>query len=136
MQTQLGGWKSGDCAPTGVGVDRRTPKGSGGSAFAPEEIGGEANEKQNDGGGEIHEVRRVEEGKIDGVADDGGGNKNEEERRPGVAGNAIGNGPARRGAANGENGGGAEAIEDPADKNHTFYQFVESTQLTGTDQNG
>ena len=64
MQTQLGRWKSGGCATTGVGVDRRTPKGSGGSAFPPEEIGGEANEKQNDGGGEIHEVRRVEEGKI------------------------------------------------------------------------
>src|SRR5216684_4745635 len=102
MQTQLGRWKSGGCAPTGVGVDRRTPKGSGGSAFAPEEIGGEANEKQNDGGGEIHEVRRVAEGKVDGVADDGGG---------------------------------GEAVEDPADKNHTFDQFAESAQLTSTHQN-
>src|SRR6266849_2343024 len=135
MQTQLGRWKSGGCAPTGVGVDRRTPKGSGGSAFVPEEKGGEANEKQNDGGGEIHEVRRVEEGKINGVADDGGGDKNEDDWCPRIAGSAIGNRPARRGAANGENGGGTENVENPADKHHTFDQFAESAHLTSTHQN-
>src|SRR5258708_19576709 len=35
----------------------------------------------------------------------------------------MGSGPARRGAANGENGGGAEAVEDPANKNHAADQL-------------
>src|SRR5882762_6200257 len=33
-----------------------------GGAFAPEEVGGKADEEENDGGGEIHELGRVAEG--------------------------------------------------------------------------
>jgi len=69
------------------------------------------------------------------LPDDGGGDENKEDGCPRIAGNAIGNWPARRGATNRENGRGAEAVENPADKNHTFDQFAESAQLTSTHQN-
>src|SRR5437899_9426799 len=111
-------------------------EGNGNSgAFAPEEVGGKANKKQKDGGGEVHELGRIAEGEIDGITDDGGSGENEEHRRPGITGNAIGNWPARRSAAKGENGGGTKAVEDPADKDHPTDQRAETAQLTGTHQN-
>src|SRR5882762_2278250 len=103
--------------------------------FLPEEVGGKADEKQKDGDGEILEVRRVAEGEVNSIADDGGGDKNKDEGCPRIAGNAIGNGVACRGAANGENGGGSETVEDPPDKDHAADQAAERAQLTGTNQN-
>ena len=79
---------------------------SGRGAFAPEEVGREADEKQKDCDGEIPELGRVAEGEIDGIADDGCGDKNEDQGCPGIAGNAIGKRPTGGGAANGENGRG------------------------------
>src|SRR5216684_8688855 len=106
-----------------------------GGAFAPEEVGGQADEKKKDGGLEIHEFGRVEESEIDSIANNDRGDENEEYRRPRIARNTIRNWAAGRGAANRENGGGAKAVENPADKNYAFYQFAESAQLTSTKQN-
>src|SRR6266850_1058560 len=92
---------------------------SGMSAFAPEEIGGEAEEHDDDGGDEIVELVGVAEGEKDGVAHDGCRGEDEDEGRPRIAGNAVGNGLALRGAADGKDGRGTEAIENPTDKNHT-----------------
>src|SRR6516162_4825951 len=58
----------------------------------------------------------VGEGGVDGIADDGGRGKNEDQWREGVEGDAIGNTPATMGTANGENGCGTETIENPANK--------------------
>ena len=60
-------------------------------AFAPEEIGGEAESKECDGDGQVNKLFRIEERNDDGVADDGGGREDEEERSPGIARDAIGN---------------------------------------------
>jgi hypothetical protein len=59
-------------------------------ALAPEEVGGKAEEEEGDGNGKKFELRGVEEGKNDGVADDGGGYEDEDERGPGISGDAIG----------------------------------------------
>src|SRR5712692_2271503 len=104
-------------------------------AFAPEEVGGQADEKEKDGGLEIHKFGRVEESEIDSIANNDRGDENEEYGRPRIAGNTIGNWAVRRGATNGKNGGGAQTVENPADKNYAFYQFAESAQLTSTHQN-
>ena len=92
---------------------------SGGGASAPEEVGGEAEEEENDGDGKVLELGGVEEGEDDGVADDGGGSQDEEKRGPGVAGNAVRKRLALRGATNGENGRGTESIENPANEDDT-----------------
>src|SRR6266446_1513554 len=91
---------------------------SGAGAFAPEEIGGEAEKHDDDGGDEIVELVGVAEGEKDGVAHDGRRGEDEDKRRPRIAGNAVGNGLALGGAADGKDGRGTEAIENPADKNH------------------
>jgi hypothetical protein len=51
------------------GASRRDVWRSNG-AFAPEEVGGEAEEKKGDGDGKEFELRGVEEGENDDVADD------------------------------------------------------------------
>lgn len=94
-------------------------------AFAPEEVGGETDEEQNDGDGEIFELARVAESEIDGIADNRGGDKDEEKRGPGIARDTVGNGLTSGGAANGEDGSGAKAVENPADKNYAADQFGE-----------
>ena len=96
-----------------------------GRAFAPEEVGRQADEKEDDGGGQIHELGRVAKSEIDGIGDDGPGDEDEEKGSPWVAGNAIGNRAASGSAANGENRGGAESVENPANKNHTSNQTAE-----------
>src|SRR5882724_3718683 len=107
---------------------------SGAGAFAPEEIGGEAEEHDDDGGDEIVELVRVAEGEKNGVANDGGCGEDEDEWSPRIAGNAVGNGPALRGTADGKDGRGAEAIENPTDKNHAADEFAERAERTGRDK--
>jgi hypothetical protein len=102
---------------------RLRPLGRG--AFAPEEVGGESEKKKNDGNGEIAELARIAEGQVDGVANKSSGDKDKEERRPGIAGDAIGNCLALRSAPDWENGSGAKTIENPADKNYPADQFRE-----------
>src|ERR1700674_2581448 len=63
-------------------------------AFAPEEVGGKAEEEEGDGNGKEFELRGVEEGKNDGVADDCGGDEDEDERCQRISGAAIGKRPA------------------------------------------
>src|SRR6266404_5116147 len=103
-------------------------------ALAPEEIGGETEEHDDDGGDKIVELVRVAEGEKDGVAHDGRRSEDEDEWRPGIAGNAVGNGSALRGAADGKDGRGAEAIENPTDKNHAADELAERAERTGRDQ--
>ena len=67
----------------------RVGAGSGG-ATAPEEVGGQAEQKENDGGEDVLERGRVVEGEDDGVGDDGGGRQDEDERCERVAGDAVG----------------------------------------------
>src|SRR5216684_1538238 len=81
------------------------------AAFAPEEVGGKAEEEKEKGGGEVSELCGVEEGENDSVADDGGCSQDEDERRPGVAGNAIGDHLAMRSAAERKDRGSAETIK-------------------------
>src|SRR5882724_6633893 len=107
---------------------------SGAGAFAPEEIGGEAEEHDDDGGDEIVELVRVAESEKNGIAYDGRRGEDEDERRPGIAWNAVGNGLALRGAADGKDGRGAEAIENPTDKNHTADELAERAERTGRDK--
>src|SRR6266849_4451567 len=90
---------------------------SGAGAFAPEEISGEAEEHDDDGGNEIVELVGIDE----------------DERRPRIAGNAIGNGLALGGAADGKDGRGAETIENPTDKNHAADELAEGAERTGRD---
>jgi len=68
----------------------------------------------------------VEESEIDSVANNDRGDENEEYRRPRIARNTDKDWAVGRGAANGENGGGAKTVENPANKNYSFYQFAES----------
>src|SRR6267378_5795389 len=107
---------------------------SGMSAFAPEEIGGEAEEHDDDGGDEIVELVGVAEGEKNGVANDGCCGQNEDEWRPRIAGNTVGNGPALRGAADGKDGRGTESVENPADKNHAADELAEGAERTGRDK--
>src|SRR6267142_2283485 len=107
---------------------------SGMSAFAPEEIGGEAEEHDDDGGDEIVELVGVAEGEKNGVANDGRRGEDEDQRRPGIAWNAVGNGPALRGAADGKDGRGTESVENPADKNHAADELAEGAERTGRDK--
>src|SRR5216684_3851050 len=88
------------------------------AAFPPEEVGGEAEEEKEKSGGEVSELCGVEEGENDSVADDGGCSQDEDERRPGVAGNAIGDHLAMRSAAERKDRRSAETIKNPPDKNH------------------
>src|SRR5882724_7863047 len=55
-------------------------------------------------------------------------------RCPGIAGNAVGNGPALRGAADGKDGRGTESVENPTDKNHAADELAERAERTGRDQ--
>src|SRR6266850_4920376 len=107
---------------------------SGAGALAPEEIGGEAEEHDDDGGDEIVELVGIAEGDKNGVANNGRRGEDKDEWRPRIAGDAVGNGLALRGAADGKDGRGAEAIENPADKNHTADQFAERAERTGRDK--
>jgi hypothetical protein len=70
----------------------RLSLGCGGRAFAPEVVGGEAEHEERDGDSKIRELRRVEHGLINRVANDRGGGEHEKKRRPRVAGDAIRNG--------------------------------------------
>lgn len=106
---------------------------SGAGAFAPEEISGEAEEHDDDGGNEIVELVGIAEGEENGVAHDGRRGEDEDERRPRIAGNAIGNGLALGGAADGKDGRGAETIENPTDKNHAADELAEGAERTGRD---
>src|SRR6266850_8615484 len=96
--------------------DGSTDSGTG--AFAPEEIGGEAEEHDDDGGDEIVELVRIAEREKNSVANNSRCGEDEDERRPGITGNTVGNGLALRGAADGKDGRGAKAVENPTDKNH------------------
>src|SRR6266850_1087095 len=107
---------------------------SGMSAFAPEEIGGEAEEHDDDGGDEIVELVGVAEGEKNGVANDGRRGEDEDEWRPGIAWNAVRNGLALRCAADGKDGRGAEPIENPTDKNHAADELAERAERTGRDK--
>src|SRR6266849_2680327 len=107
---------------------------SGAGAFAPEEISGEAEEHDDDGGDEIVELVGIAEGEENGVAHDGRCGEDEDEWRPGIAGNAVGNGLALRGTADGKDGRGAEAVENPADKNHAADELAEGAERTGRDK--
>src|SRR5260370_13383840 len=98
---------------------------SGGGAGAPEEIGGEAKEKEQDGDLEVDEFFWVAESEIDCVANDGRGGQNKDKRRPRIARNAIGYGTACPRAANGENGQPAQSIKDPANENDPADEFRE-----------
>src|SRR6266436_6156044 len=106
----------------------------GAGAFAPKEVSGETEEHDDDGGDEIVELVRVAEGEKNGVANDGCRSEDEDEGRPRIAGNAIGNGLALRGAADGKDGRGAEAVENPPDKNHAADELAERAERTGRDQ--
>ncbi len=75
----------------------------------------------------------VEEGEDDRVANDGDGGQNEEQRGPGVAGDAIGKRLALCGAAERENGRGAEAIENPANEDDAADKLGE---FAGGSQDG
>ncbi len=68
----------------------------------------------------------VFDGGVDGVADDGEGGEDEQDWRPGIPGHAIGNGFARIGAADGEDAGGAESIENPSDEDGATGQLREA----------
>src|SRR6266850_7324340 len=107
---------------------------SGGGAFAPEEIGREAEEHDDDGGDEIVELVGVAEGEKDGVAHDGCGGEDEDEWGPGIARNAVGNGLALRGAADGKDGCGTESVENPTDKNHAADELAERAERIGRDK--
>src|SRR5712664_2757244 len=108
--------------------------GSGAGAFAPEEIGGEAEKQDHNRGGEILELVRVAEGEKNGVANNGRCGEDEDEWRPGIAWNAVGNGLALRGAADGKDGRGASAVENPTDKNHAADELVERAERTSRDK--
>ena len=97
----------------------------GAGAFAPKEVSGETEEHDDDGGDEIVELVRVAEGEKNGVAHDGRRGEDEDKWRPRIAGNAVGNGLALRGAADGKDGRGAEAVENPPDKNHAADELAE-----------
>src|SRR5882672_2086451 len=98
---------------------------SGAGAFAPEEIGGETEEHDDDGGDEIVELVRVAEGEKNGVAHNGRRGQDEDEWRPRITGYAIRNWAACSSAADGKDGRGTEAIENPTDKNHTADELAE-----------
>ena len=55
----------------------RVLKSSGG-AFAPEEVGGEAEDEEEDGDGQVAELGGVVEGEIDGIGYYGGGGQDED----------------------------------------------------------
>src|SRR6266446_2401213 len=112
--------------------DGATDLGTG--AFAPKEIGGEAEEHDDDGGDEIVELVGVTEGEKNSVANNSRRGEDEDERCPGIAGNAVGNGSALRGAADGKDGRGAEAIENPTDKNYAADELAERAERTGRDK--
>src|SRR6266852_603035 len=107
---------------------------SGAGAFAPEEIGGETEEHDDDGGNEIVELVGVAEGEKNGVAHNGCRGEDEDEWRPGIAGNAVGNGLALRGTADGKDGRGTETVENPTDKNHAPDELAERAECTGRDK--
>ena len=113
-------------------VDGTADLGAG--AFAPEKVGGEAEEHDDDCGDEIVELVRVSEGEKNGVAHDGRRGKDEDEWSPGITGDTIGNRPSLRGAADGKDGRGTEAIENPTDKNHAADELTERTERTSRDK--
>ena len=107
---------------------------SGAGAFAPEEIGGETEEQDNDGGDEIVELVGVPKGEKNGITNDDRRGEDEDEWSPGIARNAVGNGLALRGAADGKDGCGTESVENPTDKNHAADELAERAKRTGRDK--
>src|ERR1700719_3749509 len=73
----------------------------------------------------MDELGGIREGEVDGVGYYGGGGGDENDGRPGVAGDAVGNWFVLGGAADGENCGGAQAVENPADENYAADEFGE-----------
>ena len=80
------------------------------------------------------ELVGIAEGEIDGVANDGRGSDDEDKRRPGIAGDSIGDGQSFGRAADGKDGRGAEAVENPTDKNDAADEFAEGAQFAGGHQ--
>src|SRR5690242_7154168 len=104
------------------------------SAFAPKQIGRQANQQQHDRGSEILKLRRIVEREVDGVADDSCGGEDEQNRRPGISGDAVRDGLAAIGAANGKYRRRSESVKNPANEDNAFNQFLERAQFAGTDQ--
>ena len=99
ISEQAGQEQAGRTAASVGFVEGHFSSRGGSSAFAPEEIGGEAKSEERDGDGQVNELFRVEKGDNDGVADYGCCCKNKQQRSPRIAGDAIGNGQAFAGAA-------------------------------------
>ncbi len=100
-----------------------------GGVAAPEGVGGEAEEEEDDGDDDVLERGGVVEGEDDGVRDDGCGGENEEEWSERIAGDAIGDFCVGRFAAEREDCGGTEPIENPADEDCAAGEIGE---LAGT----
>src|SRR5579864_6987840 len=98
-------------------------------AFAPEEVRGQSQGKDDDGGCQVAELYRVMERKINGVADNRAGGSDENQRSPRIARDSIWNLFRSRGPANGKDCGSAKTIEDPTDKYHALDETLKGSQL-------
>src|SRR5450631_15992 len=104
-----------------------------GGAASPEVVGGQAEQEQDDGDRHIAKLDGVAEREVDGVGHDRASGQHEDHRRERVPSHAVGSWLTSRRSAYRENGGGAQAIENPADKNDAADKLG---KFAGARQNG